>query len=51
MHFLREEELISVLTSMGTTQSICCRDNIKIAHITAGIGVRIFVELETFSFK
>ena len=27
MHFFREEKLISALTCMGVTQSICCRDN------------------------
>ena len=50
-HFFREEKLVSVLTSMGVTKSICCRDNEKMTHIKVGIGVWTFVELEFFSFK
>jgi hypothetical protein len=50
MHFFREEKLISVLTSMGVTQRICCRDNTKITHFKVGIGVWTFVELGFFSF-
>jgi len=38
VHFIWEKELKVLLTCMGTTQSICCRDNMKITHISAGIG-------------
>lgn len=38
-HFLLEGELRVLLTCMGATQSVCCGDSMKIAHISAGIGV------------
>lgn len=37
------------LTCMGTTQNICCRDNLKITHITAGIGFCTYVDWEFFA--
>jgi len=44
MHFILEQWNL-VLTSMGTTQSICSRHNTKIYHISAGIGFRGYVDL------
>ena len=47
-HFLREEQLKVALTCMGTTQSICCRDYIKISHISKGIAFWTYVDWEFF---
>jgi hypothetical protein len=38
-----------VLSCMGTTQSICCWDNLKITHIAAGIGFCTYVDWEFFA--
>jgi hypothetical protein len=42
-------ELEVVLTCLGTTYSMCCRDNTKITHIVAAIGFWSYVDCDCFA--
>jgi hypothetical protein len=41
---LHDDEMKVVLKYMRTMQSICCRDHMNIAHISAGIGFWTYVD-------
>ena len=44
--FVRKEV---VMTRMVTTQSICCKDNTNVTHISGGFGFRMYVDCKSLA--